>query len=103
MVIYTITNIKNNTKYVGQTSRPFETRIAEHCRGYSTTAAVDKIIKEEGIENFKFEIIEECQTREQMDEREIYYINKYNTIYPNGYNKTKGGNAAKRFKRREYS
>lgn len=48
-----------------------------------------------GIDNFNFEIIEVCKP-EELDEKEIYYINKYNTYYlaedSNGYNMTLGGN-----------
>ena len=44
-----------------------------------------------GIDNFEFEIIEECQ-REQLNEREQFYIEIYHSIDPNlGYNKTEGG------------
>lgn len=45
-----------------------------------------------GIDNFSFEIIEECQI-EQLNEREIYWISQYNSNLPEfGYNLTKGGN-----------
>jgi hypothetical protein len=46
-------------------------------------------IKKHGWENHKKEIIEECSI-EQLDEREIYYINCYNTINE-GLNLKEGG------------
>lgn len=42
--------------------------------------------------DFTFEIVEYCD-KEFLDEREQFYIKKFNTLYPNGYNKTKGGNS----------
>lgn len=43
-----------------------------------------------GNDNFLFEIIEECNS-EDLDEREIYWIKKLNTLEPDGYNITPGG------------
>lgn len=46
-------------------------------------------INKYGIENFTFEIIEEC-SEEQLNNRERYWIAYYDT-YHNGYNRTVGG------------
>lgn len=46
-------------------------------------------MREYGIQNFSFEIIEECLP-EELNEREIYYIKYYNT-YPNQLNSQPGG------------
>lgn len=43
-----------------------------------------------GINNFSFEIIEECKY-EDIDEREKYWIKELNAIEPYGYNICKGG------------
>lgn len=43
-----------------------------------------------GIDNFLFEIIEECN-QEMMEERERFWIKELNTQEPNGYNITPGG------------
>lgn len=42
-----------------------------------------------GIENFSFEIIEECK-KEELNDKEKYWINYFNTFF-NGYNLTTGG------------
>jgi hypothetical protein len=42
-----------------------------------------------GIENFFVEKIEECE-EDRLDEREIYWIQKYNS-FNDGYNSTLGG------------
>lgn len=47
-----------------------------------------------GIKNFTVEVIEECESREQLNERERYWIVKLNCKYPNGYNMTDGGDKA---------
>ena len=44
-----------------------------------------------GIENFSFEVIEECE-KEKLNDREIYWISFYNSNNKNnGYNLTNGG------------
>lgn len=46
-------------------------------------------IRKYGVENFSFEVLEECDTS-LLDEKEVYYINLYNS-YKEGYNATLGG------------
>ena len=38
-----------------------------------------------GKEKFTFQILEECSV-EELDEKESYYIKKFNCVIPNGYN-----------------
>ena len=47
---------------------------------------IDEIIQLEGIENFNFEILKEVE-KEELNYWEDYYITKFNSIFPNGYNK----------------
>lgn len=47
-------------------------------------------VKKYGIENFKFEVLIICFDEDRY-RFEIEYIKKYNSIAPNGYNLTKGG------------
>ena len=94
--IYKITNLLNEQSYTGQ-SICIENRIKQHilsskkeyAREYNSP--IHKSIRKNGIKNFCFEILEEC-SKEQLDEREIYWIKYYNS-YLNGYNQTIGGNA----------
>ena len=46
-------------------------------------------MREYGLENFSFDVIEEC-LEDELNEREIYWIKYYDTYY-NGYNRTLGG------------
>ena len=48
-----------------------------------------------GLENFNFETIENCELK-QLDDRERYWIQYYNT-YNNGYNLTQGGQSGNDF------
>ena len=44
------------------------------------------------MDNFIFEVIEECSSNE-LNQKEKYWINFYNTFY-NGYNQTLGGESS---------
>lgn len=79
--------------YIGQTKRDIEIRWKQHLKSINTQQTKHKPLyrqmKKYGIENFKFEIIEECSD-EEVDTREIYWIDYYDT-FKNGYNLTRGG------------
>ena len=101
--IYKITNLINGKIYIGQALDIYR-RWGKHkgnafnknSREYDYP--IYRAIRKYGLENFSFEIIEECSV-EELDEKEIYYIKKYNscTLWKNshGYNQTIGGNGTK--------
>lgn len=98
MGIYKITNKINNQCYIGQ-SICIEERWKEHIRcskDLSNKNSIYLAIRKYGIENFDFEIIEECNSVDELDEKEINWIAYYNS-YNNGYNMTRGGTAGRRF------
>ena len=84
--IYKITNNINGKIYIGQHR--------EHTKkldGYlGSGILIKKAQNKYGKENFSKEIIEYC-SRENVNDREIYWIKYYNSITPNGYNIQKGG------------
>lgn len=90
--IYKITNQINGHSYIGLSTH-IEDRWVYHQKLYNqnreNTKSLYLAIKKYGIENFKFEILEECAP-EILGEREKYYITLYDT-YHNGYNMTAGG------------
>ena len=91
--IYKITNKLNNKVYIGQTiQKPIE-RFYQHCAKkcdkYILNMVIHKAIFKYGKDNFTFEIIEEVP-KQQLNEREEYWIKYYNS-YTDGYNSTKGG------------
>lgn len=87
--IYIIRNDLNNKVYIGQSVNT-ENRFKEHCRFNNMQAYIDKEISHLGKEHFWYEILE--SQIENYDEREIYWIDYYNSIYPAGYNIAVGGN-----------
>lgn len=87
--VYCITNLINNKKYIGITSRDIKVRFQEHC-SHNHTLIYDAV-KKYGKENFNIEILENNISEEEIDKRERYFINKFNTLVPNGYNLSTGG------------
>ncbi len=85
--IYLIENDLNDKKYVGITSRNINIRWKEHLR--HSSQIIDKVIALLGKEHFSIRELEECDD-DKLDEREIYWINYYNS-FQNGYNFTLGG------------
>lgn len=88
--IYLITNLVNNKKYVGFTSQnPPNKRWNCHINGSGIT--VSNAIQKYDKENFKFEVILQGWDREHVLSMETYFIKEFNTLSPNGYNLTTGG------------
>lgn len=92
--IYKIENNINHSVYIGL-SNDIERRWKEHKRKYldifsnTYNSKLYKALRKYGIENFTFSIIEECSL-EELGQKEIYWINYYNSYYT-GYNMTLGG------------
>ena len=83
--IYKITNQCNGMSYVGQ-SIDIQRRWAVHRRIMNIkNTLLYQAMREFGIDNFSFEVIEECELI-NLNDKEKYYIDKYNTMNPNGYN-----------------
>lgn len=86
-IVYLITNLLNDKRYVGQTTQSLEKRMNEYTHGKQY---IDRAIRKYGRKNFTAEIIEMCPV-EQLNERERFWIAKLNCKTPNGYNLTDGG------------
>jgi len=103
--VYKITNLLNNKIYIGKTS-DYKKRWYKHI--YTSKkdikkSLIHKAIKKYGIDNFKFEILEENLIQDELTNREIYYISLYKTNvkkYGNkyGYNLTDGGEGISGYK-----
>ena len=90
--IYKITNTINNHCYIGLSS-DIQARWKYHKNPYNwereSYKPVYKAFQKYGIENFTFEILEECSV-EELGNKEKMYIAQYNS-YRQGYNLTSGG------------
>jgi group I intron endonuclease len=80
MIIYKTTNLINGNFYIGQDSKNDPTYLG-------SGTLLKRAIKKHGQENFKKEIIEYCNNKIQLNEREIFWINELKPIY----NIAKGG------------
>ena len=85
--IYKITNLINGKIYIGKHSQKIQTKDSY----FGSGVLLNKAIVKYGKENFKKEIIEICE-KDNISTKEIYWINKFNSFTPNGYNLAKGGN-----------
>lgn len=93
--IYRITNKVTGKSYVGQARNAFS-RWYEHLyrsfelerTDYETPLHL--AFRKYGISSFSFEILEVC-SREELNSKEIAWIEKLNTLAPNGYNLCVGG------------
>lgn len=92
--IYKITNTLNQMCYIGQAKSVYK-RFCEHCKcglGIDTPQGnkLYKAMLEDGLENYTFELLEQCSP-EELNEKEKYYISVYNSVNF-GYNSVKGNN-----------
>ena len=94
--IYCAKNIVNEKVYVGK-SVDIEKRWKDHKNGYNNPNSSQYIsyfynaLRKYGFNSFEFSVLEEC-TEDKLNDREIFWINKFqsnNREY--GYNTTDGG------------
>lgn len=88
--IYCHTNLKTGKKYIGQTRLSLEKRWGKEGRGYKKQEYFYGIITYYGWENFSHEVLEVAYSQEEADDREKYYIKKFDSI-THGYNRAEGG------------
>lgn len=85
MIIYKTTNLINKKIYVGQDSKNDPDYLG-------SGKAIKRAIKKYSKTNFIKEIIENCNDKDELNEREIYWINELNSTNRKiGYNISKGG------------
>lgn len=100
-IIYCYTCKTTGKKYIGQTTNEDVRKLqfkrkSNYCKG--GTSAIDNARKKYGVDDFEYCVLEEYyfDSKEQatlkLDEREMYYIEKYDT-YIHGYNSTTGGHS----------
>ena len=101
MIIYKITNNINGKVYIGQTIRTLDERIREHKR--FKKSLISKAFRKYGFKNFIFEIIDNADSIEELNDKECKWIKLYNCIVPLGYNQCEGGGNTLGFHHREDS
>lgn len=92
--IYSIENIINHKRYIGQSVNVKHRWCSHKCdlnNGIHDNDYLQKSWNKYGAENFKFEILEEC-SEDLLNERERYFIDFYDTMNRDyGYNLKSGG------------
>ncbi len=86
-VVYALIDGTSDFEYVGQTTRSLEVRFKEHAKSDS---CVGKAIQDHG-EMFLKVILKVCYSRKELDFWECHLILSRDTKFPNGYNRTDGG------------
>ena len=93
--IYKYENLINHKIYIGQ-AIDLQERYKKHKQNISDFNHMEDFyigLREFGLENFSYEILEQFENFDQdlLNKLECYYIEKYNSIKPNGYNMVPGG------------
>lgn len=87
-IIYKITDKKTNKSYIGQTTKDLDSRIKSHLR---EDKHISHALKKYGLNNFVIEEIVSVFNLDFLNKLETHFIEYYNTLHPNGFNHTCGG------------
>jgi len=101
-LIYKIINLINGKIYIGQTVKTLKKRWNEHKHDAHNkkrklyNSHLYESIRKYDIENFSTEEIEVCNSQNELDKREDYWISFYDSMNRNkGYNLKRGGSRGK--------
>lgn len=92
--VYKITNKINNKVYIGITSKGISARWKEHLYNaeHGCPFKLHNALRKYGKENFTIELIDFCNSWEELTEKEKFYIAQYRSTEDEfGYNLTEGG------------
>lgn len=105
-IIYKIICLVTPDKYIGKTKKSLEERWNGHksdlkrfmtyvhqpgTKKRNFCTKLYNAMRAHGIENFKIELVCYAMSKQELDELETKMIQQYNTLSPNGYNLTTGG------------
>lgn len=91
MIIYKTTNLVNGKIYIGKDS-------LNDPQYFGSGLILNRAIKKYGIQSFRKDILEQCKTPQELDEREQYWIRELNSTDRSiGYNIAKGGTGGDTF------
>lgn len=95
MVIYKITNTVNGKVYIGQTIIPIRKRFLRHINDAhnnpNTHLKLHRAMNKYGADKFTVEQIDEATTKQELDEKEKFWIKEYDSVTAGG----EGGNTYK--------
>ncbi len=94
MIVYRIYDKLTGKNYIGQTSKPLHKRIYSHL--HDKTSIVGRAMVECGQNNFDVSVIDVCETKQEADKSEKFWIKFYDSVN-NGYNIHEGGTPGKKW------
>lgn len=89
--VYVIENSVNDKLYIGQTIDVDRRKRRHLSNKENGCRAIFNAMNKYGKNNFEFVLIESCYSKEELNQKEIYWIKVLKTISPGGYNLTEGG------------
>ena len=95
-IIYSNTNQINNKQYIGQTINPSQRKNAHKSEAFNEKShdydsPLHRAFRKYGYENFDYEILAQTDDIDALNLLEEFFIDKFNTKVPNGYNIEIGG------------
>jgi len=91
-------NTVNGKRYIGQTIRDLEKRKKEHISlsKNGSKFAFHLAINKYGEDVFEWSTIDVAENQEELDTKELYWIEHFRTYYEKGYNMSTGGQFGKK-------
>lgn len=95
MEVYKITNVATNMVYIGATTSSADRRLADHLsKASSEGTKLQVAMFEHPREVFVLEVIDTASNQDELAQKEIDYIEQYNS-FREGYNSNRGGGMQK--------
>ncbi len=94
MILYKLTNKINGKIYIGQSVSTLNVRWSQHIHSAlkkNSKQVICAAIRKYGPDVFDRKILSRCNTMEEMNHREKYYIKLFSSLVPVGYNIDDGG------------
>jgi group I intron endonuclease len=100
MLVYKITNKINGMLYIGITTKSVEARWKRHLAwsNWSKPYSLHHAIKDFGVNNFLIDTIATASSLKELKDLEKKFIQQYDSLKPNGYNMTRGGQGVSGYK-----
>ena len=93
MLIYRAVNTANGKSYIGKTEKTLEVRRELHLAAAKQNSqfAFHRAIAKYGVGAFEWQVLETCDSLDNLNAKEKDYIQLYESFGPKGYNMTAGG------------
>ena len=91
MIVYAATHRESGKTYVGITRQSLQVRIKRHLHPSLCRYAFQRALRKYGVDAFYIRIIDTASSFDELCTKEREWIASLNTVAPNGYNLTAGG------------